>query len=545
MAINVRTAAVLALLVAGGVAVGALTTGVLLPAADQPDEPSGSSSEARAISVELDDDSLANRSVEASVASAPDEVRPGDDLVIPVTVENSGTEPKTQRLSLHVDGTVVDNRSVVVATGSRTNATLAHAGVGDEVPTDVRVTVAPERETGTADEQASPTFDVAAETSRRGDGRFDASVSVENVGDARGETDVSIGGDGVDCTPSTVIAELEPGESRTFVVPCEADGNESAELVVDAGLDRHSVFVPATTDDADSEAHFEVAASEVYDPVAAGDPITVEATVENTGNASGTQDVALVVGNESVDSKAVTLEEGGNASVTLSYATTADDAGQLGLAVASDDDAAAESARVTTGPSLDVSIKDADERVLVDSQGQVDVEIENVGDEATTRDVPLIVDGRIDQTESVDLEPGESVNHTFYYYADRSDVGTMDVRVTSGTDSASTTVDVAEPSPQFEVDVESFDGPVEAGETLAVTATVANNGTKSGTQELELLVEDTVVDSQSVALEAGDDTTVSFSYETTAADAGVLEPTVISRDDFDWERVTVEESTSD
>ncbi|MFP8958026.1 hypothetical protein ACLI4Y_14985 [Natrialbaceae archaeon A-CW3] len=56
-------------------------------------------------------------------------------------------------------------------------------------------------------------------------------------------------------------------------------------------------------------------------PVDAGEYLSVTATVENTGNESTTVDVTLVVGDETVDSVAVTVEPGDSESVTLGYET--------------------------------------------------------------------------------------------------------------------------------------------------------------------------------------------------------------------------------
>ncbi|WP_263019326.1 DUF7282 domain-containing protein [Natronobiforma cellulositropha] len=73
--------------------------------------------------------------------------------------------------------------------------------------------------------------------------------------------------------------------------------------------------------------------------------------------------------------------------------------------------------------------------------------------------------------------------------------------------------------------------PVEAGETLEVTATVENVGEEDGTQALTLSLGDTVVDTDSLTLDPGESNVVSLSYQTGEADAGEYTATVSSAND--------------
>jgi hypothetical protein len=56
--------------------------------------------------------------------------------------------------------------------------------------------------------------------------------------------------------------------------------------------------------------------------VAQGDEVTVTATIENTGNLAGTQSVEYRVGGEVYESKTVSLESGGNTTVSFILETS-------------------------------------------------------------------------------------------------------------------------------------------------------------------------------------------------------------------------------
>lgn len=55
-----------------------------------------------------------------------------------------------------------------------------------------------------------------------------------------------------------------------------------------------------------------------------GESVTISATVKNTGDDEGSEDIALKVDGDEVDTKAVTVAAGASKSVTFSYTTTAE-----------------------------------------------------------------------------------------------------------------------------------------------------------------------------------------------------------------------------
>ena len=72
----------------------------------------------------------------------------------------------------------------------------------------------------------------------------------------------------------------------------------------------------------------------------AGDSVTVSATIENTGEAEGTQDVALTLDGEELDTQEVTLAGGEDTTVEFTADTSGLDAGDYEHGIATDDDEA-------------------------------------------------------------------------------------------------------------------------------------------------------------------------------------------------------------
>ncbi|MFB6093305.1 MAG: CARDB domain-containing protein [Haloquadratum sp.] len=86
------------------------------------------------------------------------------------------------------------------------------------------------------------------------------------------------------------------------------------------------------------------------------------------------------------------------------------------------------------------------------------------------------------------------------------------------------------PKSQFGVSA-SLPGDVVRGETFSVSPTIENTGTKSDLQEVQLVVDGTVVDSTDVSLGAGDSTEVSLSYAPDITDGDTIDLAVRSLDD--------------
>lgn len=133
------------------------------------------------------------------------------------------------------------------------------------------------------------------------------------------------------------------GEATDFDAEDVAGGVSIAiDMTYSAGKVTISTAEPAS---------FDIAITNANDPLTEGETLTVDATIENTGDVSGTQTVNLSVNGAVRDSSSVTLASGENTTVTLSWATSDGDAGDYTATVASDNDSATASVSVESTSS--------------------------------------------------------------------------------------------------------------------------------------------------------------------------------------------------
>jgi len=83
----------------------------------------------------------------------------------------------------------------------------------------------------------------------------------------------------------------------------------------------------------------------------------------------------------------------------------------------------------------------------------------------------------------------------------------------------------------FTVRIDSTNSPVTEGDTLQVNATVTNSGDAAGEQVITLSIDSTEVDSTTVNLENGQNTSVSLTWATSAGDGGTYTAEMASADD--------------
>ncbi|WP_435099899.1 BGTF surface domain-containing protein, partial [Halorubrum sp. N11] len=183
-------------------------------------------------------------------------------------------------------------------------------------------------------------------------GEFDEPVEVEAGEDQTltGTTNLAAGNE------FDIRVRSASGVSPRFTLTAEdvsvaADGTFTAEGLdfSDASAaDEFTASVRGAAFDAEVdglvvESTEEVATFEVSDlspaegTATAGDSVTVSATIENTGNAEGTQTVALTLDGNELDTTDVTLESGGSQTVEFTADTTDLDAGDYTHGVATED----------------------------------------------------------------------------------------------------------------------------------------------------------------------------------------------------------------
>ena len=228
------------------------------------------------VEVYVDGDPNARIDAEADAVT----LQPGESVDVGVRIEADDETPDTDRMTIHASGTDEDSTPTPTPTATP-DPTPSPGEAQFEV---VEVTTAEEVTAGV------PTT---------------INVTVENVGDVDGEYTAEFVVDGVVVDTRTVW--IPAGEQRT--VSFERTFEESGTFDVGSG-DVHGQ-VDVGSPDAEGEAIIEVTDVRI-DPTAidVGESTEIVATVENVGDADGTDDVELAVGGLVVDSKEVEVPAG-------------------------------------------------------------------------------------------------------------------------------------------------------------------------------------------------------------------------------------------
>ena len=299
------------------------------------------------------------------------------------------------------------------------------------------------------------------------------------------------------------------------VVVYETDGlnNELARQTETVPQQAQPTPTPTPTPD---PANFEVSLT-APNSVTVGESVSVTATVENTGDQTGSQPITFVVDGAQLESETVSALEAGNSQqLTFSYTTDTDDVPEIDIEVeAGNDDSASDTVTVTepAAPSFAVTSLNTPDAVTTGETIDVSATIENAGGQTGEQIITLSVDGTQEASETVSLGAGESDDVVFSYTTSTADTPDTTLTVSSENDSASRTVSVAEPAvASFAVTNLTAPQSVTAGNEIAVSATIENTGGAAGTQQVGFRVDGSQEAVTSVTLGAGERTTESFTY---------------------------------
>ncbi|GAB3019138.1 outer membrane protein assembly factor BamB family protein [Natronobiforma cellulositropha] len=476
-------------------------------------------------------------------------IEAGETVTVTASVRNAGTAHGEQTITFNVNGEVHDSTTLSIGAGWTMRSTLEW----ETTDTDVGIH---EITLSTDDDSVSETVAVDAgnesefvlseiETNSPITERdtLTVDVTIENVGDAAGVETVVLRALGEDRSEATV--ELEPGENETVTLEWHTTDGDSPTT-----SDTFAVGIIGTDDSAVEhvlirvyEAIFAIESVETNGPVDAGETLTVTATVENTGSASGEQSVTLEIDGEVHDAQTLDLDAGATETVTLEWQTD-DDVGDHEITVSTDDTV------VFIAPSFSVHTLEPNDPVTAGETLTVTATVHNLGNAAGTESLLLEADGEVRDDTTVTLEPGEATAVTLEWETGDADAGRYQIMILGGIHNAFAVVTLEEGSggpglpepttPEFSLTGVETNTPIETGDTLTVTIEVENVGDGDGSQTLELAAGGETRDTAVVALDAGATETVTLEWETDDADAGDHEITVSSDNDSASEPITVE-----
>jgi hypothetical protein len=147
------------------------------------------------------------------------------------------------------------------------------------------------------------------------------------------------------------------------------------------------------------------------------------------------------------------------------------------------------------------------------SPGDILVSVENVG--------PGTLEFVYDVTVPANAPAGQTHTLDGVLQVDDNNIIEMD----------NSTVAVTPPTAEFAVGIDSVDRSVVVGESLSLAATVTNTGDATGTQTVSFAVDGGREGSEELTVAPGANETVTFAYETVAADRPAVNLTVASEND--------------
>ncbi|MBS3817222.1 MAG: PKD domain-containing protein [Candidatus Thermoplasmatota archaeon] len=238
-----------------------------------------------------------------------------------------------------------------------------------------------------------------------------------------------------------------------------------------------------------------------------GDNVTVEYTVENTGDETGSQNIEFYVDEELIETEeGVELSSGRNYSGRFNW-TAAEPYGQRNLSVQSQNESDVVNVQITekevVEPYFAVSINSPGEGSEYVEGENVTVEytVENTGNETDTQNIELYVDDTLIETEEdVELSPGGIHSGQFNWTASEP-YGQRNLSVQSQNESDVVNVQITEKEvvgPYFAVSINSPGEGSEyvEGENVTVEYTVENTGNETDTQNIEFYVDDTLIETE-------------------------------------------------
>lgn len=145
---------------------------------------------------------------------------------------------------------------------------------------------------------------------------------------------------------------------------------------------------------------------------------------------------------------------------------------------------------------------------------------------------------------AVENDPGVSISLTGVSQTGETGSSVSTAVEVDRTSTASIVIEGAAAA-DFRVDnLDPEDANVSADAVFNVSADITNDGDLTGTQDIELQLDGTTVDTQSVTLDAGDSTPVVFEVDASDLDAGDYEHAIVSDDDDATGTLTVQEANN-
>ncbi len=258
-------------------------------------------------------------------------------------------------------------------------------------------------------------------------------------------------------------------------------------------------------------AYFSVTGLELPSSARINTPVTIAATIQNTGEEPGTKDVWLEIEGREVERRR-DLRLAPNESTVVRFTRSFSSSGRYSVSVFTPDHSRSATLSVEARPAYfyvgSVSVSPSPP-FNVGTTATFSAAIENRGDEAGTKPVWLEIDGSRVRETTLTLRPGQSETVRFNYTFSSS--GRYTARIRSPDDSSFTDVIVQARPAYFQVSSCSIPSSANVNQSVSFSARITNTGESSGSQYIRLIIDGNRVDSRYVSLGPRSSETVYFS----------------------------------
>ena len=471
-----------------------------------------------------------------NITAITDEILVGENATVEAVVTNTGDAAGEQDTRFSVEGVEQATETVTLAEGQnetvsfdyRTNET-DRPGITVEVATDDDA--ASEQVTVLDPAAFEVTLDSVNSTVVAGE-TVSVEATVTNTGTANATQDTRFSVEGVEQATETVT--LAGGASEQLSFDYRTNGTDRPEVTVSVSSGNStasrtvSVLKPAT---------FEVTLDSVNSTVVAGETVTVEATVRNTGETPADQEVAFTLNGTEQSTTNLTVGVDEQETILLTYETSDTDLPAVTVGVSSEDSAVTETVVVQEPAVFAVALESIQQEVAPGEQLTVNATVTNEGDVTGNQTIGFSVDGTEQETQTLSLDSQQSETVSFRYNTSAEDPFALALTVASNNEAVSETVTVVG-STTFAVSVETVEE-VAAGESVTVSYTVENVGTVEGTQTVRLSAGGVEQARETVTLAADERTNETYTYQTDPADAPAVAVTAESANDTAEQTVAV------
>lgn len=172
-------------------------------------------------------------------------------------------------------------------------------------------------------------------------------LTVENTGEEFGSQTVSVGAPNLGT--ESISVGLSGGTTTSETIRLGTAVGDADDYTLTANTDDTSDSAAVTVVSDDTDLDFDVSIVGTNEPVLAGETLTLEATITNEADRSGTQTVTAEIPEIGTDSKAISLDSGGGTFEEFDIETAAGDEGERTLTLSSASDS----------ESVSVGIRDA------------------------------------------------------------------------------------------------------------------------------------------------------------------------------------------